>query len=97
MANNSDNWIDQALSTIHKAKWYRSVKTLESLPGAIIKIEGKQLINFASNNDLGLAGDERLIAASIFDLPTAETYLAKLLNLYSYPHRSKLLKVFPVQ
>ena len=52
-------------STIHKANWYRSLKTIESIPGAIIKLEGKQLINFASNDYLGLAGDERLIAAAI--------------------------------
>ncbi|MEB3341455.1 8-amino-7-oxononanoate synthase [Okeania sp.] len=65
MPTNPYNWIDKALSTINKANWYRSVKTIETLPGAIIKIEGKQLINFASNDYLGLAGDERLIAASI--------------------------------
>ncbi|MGD1717339.1 8-amino-7-oxononanoate synthase [Dapis sp. BLCC M172] len=65
MQNNPYTWIEQALSTINRANWYRSVKTIESLPGAIIKIEGKQLINFASNDYLGLAGDERLIAAAI--------------------------------
>lgn len=65
MPSNAYNWIERSLSTIHKANWYRSVKTIESLPGAIIKIEGKQLINFASNDYLGLAGDQRLIAAAI--------------------------------
>ncbi len=65
MASNPYTWIERSLSTIHKANWYRSVKTIESLPGAIIKIEGKKLINFASNDYLGLAGDERLIAAAI--------------------------------
>ncbi|MEM1170834.1 MAG: 8-amino-7-oxononanoate synthase [Cyanobacteria bacterium P01_H01_bin.35] len=65
MPTNPYTWIEKALSTINKANWYRSVKTIESLPGAIIKIEGKQLINFASNDYLGLAGDERLIAAAI--------------------------------
>ncbi len=65
MQSNPYSWIESSLSTIHKANWYRSVKTIESLPGAIIKIEGKQLINFASNDYLGLAGDKRLIAAAI--------------------------------
>ncbi|ABG49822.1 8-amino-7-oxononanoate synthase [Trichodesmium erythraeum IMS101] len=65
MQNNPYSWIESSLSTIHKANWYRSVKTIESIPGAIIKLEGKKLINFASNDYLGLAGDERLIAAAI--------------------------------
>ncbi|NES67372.1 MAG: aminotransferase class I/II-fold pyridoxal phosphate-dependent enzyme, partial [Okeania sp. SIO2D1] len=65
MPNNPYNWIDKSLSIIHKANWYRSVKTIESIPGATIKIEGKKLINFASNDYLGLAGDPRLIEAAI--------------------------------
>ncbi|NET26911.1 8-amino-7-oxononanoate synthase [Okeania sp. SIO1I7] len=65
MPNNPYNWIDKSLSIIHKANWYRSVKTIESLPGATIKLEGKKLINFASNDYLGLAGDPRLIEAAI--------------------------------
>ncbi len=65
MPSNPYSWIESSLSTIYKANWYRSVKTLESLPGAIIKLEGKKLINFASNDYLGLAGDKRLIAAAI--------------------------------
>ena len=65
MSNNPYNWIEKSLSTIHKANWYRSVKTIESIPGATIKLEGKKLINFASNDYLGLAGDPRLIEAAI--------------------------------
>ncbi|NER04644.1 MAG: 8-amino-7-oxononanoate synthase [Okeania sp. SIO3C4] len=65
MPNNPYSWIEKSLSTIHKANWYRSVKTIESIPGAIIKLEGKKLINFASNDYLGLAGDPRLIEATI--------------------------------
>lgn len=65
MPNNPYSWIEQSLSTIHKANWYRSVKTIESIPGATIKLEGKKLINFASNDYLGLAGDPRLIEAAI--------------------------------
>ena len=65
MSNNPYIWIERSLSTIEKANWYRSVKTIESLPGAIIKLDGQQLINFASNDYLGLAGDKRLIGAAI--------------------------------
>lgn len=59
------NWIEQSLTTIHKADWYRSVQTLESRPGAVVQLEGCQVINFASNDYLGLAGDERLIQAAV--------------------------------
>ncbi|HBS70813.1 MAG TPA: 8-amino-7-oxononanoate synthase, partial [Cyanobacteria bacterium UBA9226] len=65
MSSNPYDWIKESLSTIHKADWYRSVKTIQSLPGAIVKLEGKEVINFASNDYLGLAGDERLIQAAI--------------------------------
>lgn len=58
-------WIDSALETIHRANWHRSVKAIEGLPGAVITLEGKSVINFASNDYLGLAGDLRLIQAAI--------------------------------
>jgi len=57
-------WIDQSLATIYKAGWHRSV-TLIDRPGAIMQIEGKPFLNFASNDYLGLAGDDRLIQAAI--------------------------------
>ncbi|MGL5926907.1 aminotransferase class I/II-fold pyridoxal phosphate-dependent enzyme, partial [Chroococcidiopsis sp.] len=58
-------WIEQSLATIHKADWYRAVQTIDSRPGAIIQMEGRSLLNFASNDYLGLAGDERLIQAAV--------------------------------
>ncbi|MDF5733442.1 MAG: 8-amino-7-oxononanoate synthase [Rhizonema sp. PD38] len=57
-------WIEQSLTTIHRADWYRSVQTIQSLPGATVLLEGRLVINFASNDYLGLAGDQRLIAAA---------------------------------
>ncbi len=65
MSSDAYNWIEQSLATIHKADWYRSVKTIQGSPGAIIQMEGRSLINFASNDYLGLAGDERLIQAAV--------------------------------
>src|SRR5919199_3840479 len=58
-------WLEQSLATIHNADWYRSVQTLQSRPGAVVQLEGREVINFASNDYLGLAGDERLIQAAI--------------------------------
>ena len=65
MLNDPYAWIEQSLETIHRADWYRSVQTIGSRPGAIIQMDGRSLINFASNDYLGLAGDERLIQAAV--------------------------------
>jgi 8-amino-7-oxononanoate synthase len=58
-------WIGQSLATIHRAHWHRSVKPLTGRPGAVVTLNGQPVINFASNDYLGLAGDERLIQAAI--------------------------------
>ncbi|GET37832.1 aminotransferase class I/II-fold pyridoxal phosphate-dependent enzyme [Microseira wollei] len=58
-------WIQRSLATIHKADWYRFVQTISSRPGAVVCLEGQEVINFASNDYLGLAGDPRLIQAAI--------------------------------
>jgi 8-amino-7-oxononanoate synthase len=58
-------WLEPAMATIHRADWYRSVRTVSGRPGPVIQLDGQPLINFASNDYLGLAGDDRLIAAAI--------------------------------
>jgi 8-amino-7-oxononanoate synthase len=65
MANNPYTWLEQSLATIHHADWYRGVQTLQSLPGAVVQLEGREVINFASNDYLGLAADERLIQSAV--------------------------------
>ncbi|WP_036483439.1 8-amino-7-oxononanoate synthase [Myxosarcina sp. GI1] len=65
MAKSPYSWLEKALATIHHANWYRSVKTIKGRPGAVINLEGRKVINFASNDYLGLAGDKRLIQAAI--------------------------------
>ncbi|MBR8828736.1 MAG: 8-amino-7-oxononanoate synthase [Gomphosphaeria aponina SAG 52.96 = DSM 107014] len=58
-------WIEKSLGTIHRANWYRSVQTITGRSGAVVEIERRSLLNFASNDYLGLAGDDRLIQAAI--------------------------------
>lgn len=58
-------WIEKSLDTVRRADWYRSPQSIESCPGPRVKLAGDWLINFASNDYLGLAGDDRLIQAAI--------------------------------
>jgi len=59
------DWLDRSLDSIHKANWYRSTQTITSKAGTIATIDGREMLMFASNNYLGLAGDHRLIKAAI--------------------------------
>ena len=63
--SNPYRWLDKSLDTIHRANWYRSVKAIAGRPGAVIEMAGQSVVNFASNDYLGLAGDRRLADAAI--------------------------------
>ena len=65
IVSNPYSWLDKSLNTIHRANWYRSVKAIASKPGAVVELAGKPVVNFASNDYLGLAADERLIQAAV--------------------------------
>lgn len=58
-------WIDDSLVAIHRAHWYRKVRTITSQAGPVVEVDGKSMLNFASNDYLGLAGDDRLKQAAI--------------------------------
>lgn len=58
-------WIEKSLNTIRRAHWHRSPQSIESSPGSVVKLAARRLINFASNDYLGLAGDDRLIQAAM--------------------------------
>jgi 8-amino-7-oxononanoate synthase len=65
MVANPYAWLEQSLETIHRADWYRSVQTIEGQPGPVVRLAGRDMLNFASNDYLGLASDDRLIRAAI--------------------------------
>ena len=56
----SYDWLESSLKTIHKAGWHRTTRTITSAIGNCIEVEGKQYLNFSSNDYLGLANDPRL-------------------------------------
>lgn len=66
------DWLQKALTTVHKANWYRSVKLMDG-PGPTVFLNGQEVVNFASNDYLGLAGDPRLAEAAIAAIHTYGT------------------------
>lgn len=67
------DWIEQSLATIQRANWHRSPQTLSGRAGPIIFNQGRALVNFASNDYLGLTGDPRLAAAAMAAIQTYGT------------------------
>ena len=65
MASAAYDWLHQSLKTIHKAHWYRAVEPLDGKAGPVMTCHHRPVVNFASNDYLGLAGDSRLAAAAI--------------------------------
>ncbi|NEQ30807.1 MAG: 8-amino-7-oxononanoate synthase [Leptolyngbya sp. SIO4C5] len=65
-------WVARSLGTLHKARWHRAVQPIDTI-GPVITLAGQPLINFASNDYLGLASDPRLAAAAIAAVQTYGT------------------------
>jgi 8-amino-7-oxononanoate synthase len=67
MSKNSSSpldWIDAELSELAQDGLRRSLRTRAGVQGATITLDGRELINFGSNDYLGLAADGRLVAAA---------------------------------
>lgn len=57
-------WIQDELQTLHDAGLYNRIRTLDSPQGAWLVVDGKKVLNFSSNNYLGLANHPRIVQAS---------------------------------
>jgi len=57
------DWIQQELSKLKEAGLYNRIRTLGSPQGAWLEVDGKRVLNFCSNNYLGLANHPRLVQA----------------------------------
>jgi glycine C-acetyltransferase len=58
------NWIDDELKNLKESGLYNKIRTLSSPQGAWLVVDGKRVLNFCSNNYLGLANHPRLVKAA---------------------------------
>lgn len=58
------NWITEELTTLKEQGLYNTIRTIESAQGAWLQVDGKRVLNFCSNNYLGLANHPRLLEAA---------------------------------
>lgn len=64
MPKNPLGWIDAELQQLEGAGLRRRRRIRQGPQGAVVVLDGRQVVNFGSNDYLGLAGDERLKAAA---------------------------------
>jgi glycine C-acetyltransferase len=57
-------WIERELAALREQGLFNTIRTIESAQGAWITVDGRRVLNFCTNNYLGLASDPRLIAAA---------------------------------
>ena len=57
-------WIDEELNKLRETGFYNKIRTLSSPQGAWLVVDGKKVLNFCSNNYLGLANHPRLVSCS---------------------------------
>lgn len=58
------SWIDEAMQDLRDRGLYITIRTVESPQGPWLVVDGKRVLNFCSNNYLGLANDPRLVEAA---------------------------------
>ena len=64
MTTSKTQWIADELAGLRQQGLYNTIRTLGSPQGAWLMVDGKQVLNFCSNNYLGLANHPRLVAAA---------------------------------
>ena len=59
------DWIQTELDNLHTQGLYTNIRELDSPQGAWLQVDGQRVLNFCSNNYLGLANHPRLTSAAI--------------------------------
>ena len=62
--SNKLQWIQDELDSLKEAGLYNRIRTLSSAQGAWLVVDGERVLNFCSNNYLGLANHPRMVAAA---------------------------------
>ena len=58
------DWIKEEIEGLQSAGLYTNIRTLGSAQGAWLDVDGKRVLNFCSNNYLGLANHPKIAAAA---------------------------------
>lgn len=58
------DWITHELEQLQSQGLYNTIRTISSPQGAWLVVDDRRVLNFCSNNYLGLANDARLVAAA---------------------------------
>jgi glycine C-acetyltransferase len=58
------DWITQEIEALQSAGLYNRIRTIGSPQGAWLDVDGRRVLNFCSNNYLGLANHPALVAAA---------------------------------
>src|SRR5690349_4149819 len=58
------DWIQQEIDSLKSQGLYNNIRTIGSPQGAWLLVDGKRVLNFCSNNYLGLANHPALVAAA---------------------------------
>mgnify|MGYP001619699662 CR=1 FL=1 len=64
MSTSKTDWINKELDTLNEQGLLINIRTIEGPIGARILVDGKWVLNFCTNNYLGLANDKRLKEAA---------------------------------
>ncbi|UCE01114.1 MAG: glycine C-acetyltransferase [Chloroflexota bacterium] len=57
-------WIEDELNNLKESGLYNRIRTLNSPQGAWLEVDGQRVLNFCSNNYLGLANHPRIVDAA---------------------------------
>lgn len=58
------DWLNQEIEGLKEQGLYNRIRTIGSAQGAWLTVDGKQVLNFCSNNYLGLANHPKLVEAA---------------------------------
>ena len=64
------SWVNEELNNLKEAGLYNNIRTIGSPQGAWLQVDGRRVLNFCSNNYLGLANHPRLVEAARHGMET---------------------------